>query len=58
MSNQKTGKPQSGSQQPASKGRDRRNDPERTSNQGRKEASGGRTDTSNRGHPRGGSERL
>ncbi|GAA4336940.1 hypothetical protein [Flaviaesturariibacter amylovorans] len=58
MANQKGDKPQHGSQQSVNKDRDRKNDPERTSNQGRKEASGGRTDTNNRGHVKGGSERM
>lgn len=36
----------------------RKGDTSRSSDQGRKEASGGRTDTNNRGQVKGGSERL
>jgi hypothetical protein len=38
--------------------RDRKGDSSRTSNQGRKESSGGRTDTNNRGNVKTGKERL
>jgi hypothetical protein len=38
--------------------KDRKGDSSRTSNQGRKESSGGRTDTNNRGNVKTGKERL
>jgi hypothetical protein len=46
------------SNQPITSSKDRKGDTSRTSNQGRKESSGGEKNTNNRGHEKGGEEKM